>query len=79
MVIDHTFDQRIAGESAGGLVGDHRTTLDLGHPGLGVLDQCVEIGVNHDLSWSRTVLITGGGTEFDQTVGHPLRIRIEQS
>ena len=38
-----------------------------------------QIGVDHDLSWSRTVLITGGGTEFDQTVGHPLRIRIEQS
>ena len=33
--------------------------------------------MNHDLSWGRTVLISGGGSQFDQTVGHPLRIRIE--
>ena len=79
VVIDSTFDDRITGETAGGLIGDDRTTLDLGHPGrFRIRSQCVEIGVNHDFSWSRTVLITGGGTEFDQTVGHPLRIRIEQ-
>ena len=33
VVVDGTFDDRITGQSAGGLIGDDRTTLDLGHPG----------------------------------------------
>ena len=79
MVVDSTLEDRITGQSAGGLIGDDRSTLDLGHPGFGTFDEGFQIGVDHDLSGSRTVLITGGGGQFDQTVRHPLRIRIEQS
>ena len=39
--------------------------------------QCFQVGVDDDLGRSRPVLIISSGGQFDQTVGHPLRIRVE--
>jgi len=79
MVIDGTFHDRITGQSAGGLIGDHRARLRLGHSGgLRALGEGFEVGVDRHLNRAGRGITTGGG-QFHQTVGQPCRIRVEHS
>ncbi len=70
VVVDDRFDNSVATQPSCGLVGNQRPTTKFGDT-FGFGSQRVQIGMNHDLRRSRR-LVSAGGTNFHQSVGHPL-------
>ncbi len=75
---DHRFDNTITGQSSGRLVGDECSAAQFGDTGV-LCDQCFQIGMNRDLGRRNCGLVSAGGTNLHQPVGHPLSIGVEQT
>ncbi len=68
---DHGFNHTVTGQSLCRLVGNQSSVSQLGDTSA-FGGQRFQVGEHGHLRWRTSGLITGGGTNLDQPVGHPL-------